>query len=83
LKVRADDEQAAHERDLEALRANVGELVLELDTRRPNSSRRKSTHVRNQRHNLRSDPECQAGGYEVDLGRGHVEAGQDEKHEGE
>ena len=34
LKARAEDEPAAHERELQELRAKVGELVLELDARK-------------------------------------------------
>jgi hypothetical protein len=34
LKVRAEDEQAAHEAELRALWAKIGELVLELDARK-------------------------------------------------
>ena len=34
LKVNAEDEQAAHDRELKELRAKVGELVLELDFRK-------------------------------------------------
>lgn len=34
LKVRSEDEQAVHERELRELRAKVGELVLELDARK-------------------------------------------------
>ena len=34
LKARTEDEQAAHARELQELRAKVGELVLELDARK-------------------------------------------------
>ena len=34
LKVNAEDEQAAHEREIKELRAKIGELVLELDFRK-------------------------------------------------
>ena len=34
LKVNAEDEQAAHQREVKELRAKVGELVLELDFRK-------------------------------------------------
>lgn len=34
LKVNAEDEQAAHEKEVKELRAKVGELVLELDFRK-------------------------------------------------
>jgi transposase-like protein len=34
LKVNAEDEQAAHEREVKELRAKIGELVLEIDFRK-------------------------------------------------
>lgn len=34
LKVNAEDEQAAHEREIKELRAKIGELVLEIDFRK-------------------------------------------------
>ncbi len=34
LKINAADEVAAHEREVQALRAKIGELVLELDARK-------------------------------------------------
>ena len=34
LKARTEDEQALHDREIRELRAKVGELVLELDTRK-------------------------------------------------
>jgi transposase-like protein len=34
LKVRSEDEQASHDREVQELRAKVGELVLELDARK-------------------------------------------------
>ena len=34
LKARSEDEQAAHAREVQALQAKVGELVLELDARK-------------------------------------------------